>query len=201
MASTNCTDTTNLIKHIQAYVSLTDTEITQLTAAIQVKTVKKKEYLVKTGNICKDYYFVSQGCLRMFFIKENGTEQITQFAIENWWMTDHMSLLKQQQSPFYIQAIENTNVIILHSSTAEKLFKKIPALEKYFRIILQHAYAASQFRIKYLYDYSREELYTHFAAHFPDFLQRVPQYMLASYLGFTPEYLSEIRKKLQNNPS
>ncbi|WP_223815814.1 hypothetical protein [Adhaeribacter rhizoryzae] len=70
-----------------------------------------------------------------------------------------------------------------------------PKLERYFRMIYQRAYAASQMRIKYLYDLSREELFYHFLDHYPDFVQRIPQYLLASFLGFTPEYLSEIRSK------
>lgn len=106
-----------------------------------------------------------------------------------------MSLLKQQASPFYIQAIEDSNIIQINISSFEALCKDVPQLERYFRLVVQHANAATQFRIKFLYDYSREELYLHFSSQFPEFVQRVPQYMFASYLGFTPEYLSEIRKK------
>lgn len=76
------------------------------------------------------------------------------------------------------------------------MFEEIPPLKRYFRLVLQRAYAASEFRIKFLYHFTREELYHHFSLHFPEFVQRIPQYMLASYLGFTPEYLSEIRKKI-----
>ena len=185
----------NLIQHIQNYVQLTDLEIKSINEKTRLKFVKKKEFLLRGGEVCKYNYFVSKGCLRMYFIKENGTVQITQFAIENWWISDYMSLMKQQVSPFYIQAIEDTRIIQLSTSGAERLFNEVPQLERYFRLVMQHAYAASQFRIKFLYDYSREELYHHFSSHFPEFVQRVPQYMLASYLGFTPEYLSEIRKK------
>ncbi|WP_257669793.1 Crp/Fnr family transcriptional regulator [Parapedobacter tibetensis] len=185
----------NLVRHIQNYVHLTDSDIKRLYEETQVISIKKKEFLLQEGGICQSDYFVSQGCLRMYFIKENGTEQITQFAIENWWMSDYMSLMTQKASPFYLQTIENAKIIRLNASSAERLFEDVPVLERYFRLVRQHAYAASQFRIKFLYDYSREELYRHFSSHFPEFVQRVPQYMLASYLGFTPEYLSEIRKK------
>lgn len=185
----------NLINHIKNYVSITDLEADKLTEIIQVKELQRKKHLTRAGDICKHNYFVSKGCLRMYFVKENGTEQITQFAIENWWLADYMALLKRQETPFFIQTIEKSTVLALDVNAAEDLFKQIPKLERYFRIMFQFSYAASQFRIKYLYDYSREELYHHFATQFPEFVQRVPQYMLASYLGFTPEYLSEIRKK------
>jgi CRP/FNR family transcriptional regulator, anaerobic regulatory protein len=185
----------NLVKHIQNYVHLTGSEIKRLKEETQVVSLKKKEFLLREAEICKSNYFVSEGCLRMYFIKESGTEQITQFAIENWWISDYMSLIKQQASPFYIQAIEDSKIIQLDTAGSELLLKEVPPLERYFRLVMQQAYAASQFRIKYLYDYSREELYYHFSSQFPEFVQRVPQYMLASYLGFTPEYLSEIRKR------
>jgi CRP-like cAMP-binding protein len=131
----------------------------------------------------------------MFYINEKGIEQTTQFAIENWWMADYMSFGSQTPSSFYIQAVENSDILSIDFHAQEKLLEEFPQLERYFRIIFQRAYASSQLRIKYLYDFSKEELYDHFNTHFPDFVQRIPQYMLASYLGFTPEYLSELRKK------
>jgi CRP/FNR family transcriptional regulator, anaerobic regulatory protein len=185
----------NLIQHIRNYVPLSDSEAERIIEEVQLKTLKKKKLLIREGDVCKYNFFVSEGCLRMYFIKENGTEQITQFAIENWWISDYMSMMKQQPSTFYIQAIEDSRVIQLSTGGAERLFNELPQLERYFRLVMQHAYAASQFRIKFLYDLSREELYHHFSSQFPDFVQRVPQYMLASFLGFTPEYLSEIRKR------
>lgn len=185
----------SLIQHIRNYVSLTTDEAERLHPWFQVLSLKKKDFLLKEGQICTANYFISQGCLRMYFIRNNGSEQITQFAIENWWLTDYMSLTTNSPSSFYIQAIEDTQVLQLTASAAENLFAELPQVEHYFHLILQRAYAASQLRIKFLYDFSREELYHHFNANFPEFVQRVPQYMLASYLGFTPEYLSEIRKK------
>jgi hypothetical protein len=101
----------------------------------------------------------------------------------------------QQPSTFFIQAVENTIVWALSWQTQEQLFLKFPPLERYFRLVYQRAYAAEQWRIKFIYDFSKEEIYQHFSSKFPGFVQRIPQYLLASFLGFTPEYLSEIRKK------
>ncbi len=186
---------TNLTRHIQKYVNLTDPQIKRINELIQVNKVKKKEFLLMEGSTCQSDYFVSHGCLRMYFIKENGAEQITQFAIEDWWISDYMSLITQKASSFYIQAIEDSEIIELETEAMELLAEEIPQVEKYFRSVTQRAYAAAQFRIKLLYGLSREDLYQHFLSNFPGFVQRVPQYMLASYLGFTPEYLSELRKK------
>jgi CRP-like cAMP-binding protein len=185
----------NLIHHIKQYVRLDAEETKLLLNKIKFLKVKKKSYLLEEGQLCKAQYFVEKGCLRMFFINEKGIEQITYFALENWWLTDHMSLIKQVPSSFFIQAIEDTEVYCFEHRYQEELFEQLPQLEKYFRLMMQRALAASQQRVKFFYDYSKEENYRVFTSLFPSFVQRIPQYMLASYLGLTPEYLSELRKK------
>src|SRR6478609_8574802 len=184
-----------LIAHIKNYISIDDNEASQLLSYLKISSIVKKELLLKEGEVCRHNYFVEKGCLRMYFVNDKGTEQITQFAIENWWIADYMSFDRQTPSPFYIQAIENAEIIFIDHLRQEELLKEMPKMERYFRLVLQRAYAAHQLRIKFLYDFSKEESYKHFISGFPGFAQRIPQYMLASYLGFTPEYLSEIRKK------
>lgn len=184
-----------LIKHIEQFVALKSRDREILNKALKPRPVKKKEYLFKEGEVCHSNYFVVKGCLRLFFINGKGTEQITQFAIENWWMSDYMSLDRQRPSTFYLQAVETSEIISCDTVQFEKLILEIPELERYFRIVQLKAYAAAQFRIRYLNELSKEKIYRHFVSLFPDFVQRVPQYMLASYLGFTPEYLSELRNK------
>jgi len=186
---------TPLINHIKQFIDLDEHEEQILLAGTQRQSVKKKEYLLKEGQVCKANYFVEKGCLRIFFIGEKGEEQTAYFAIENWWISDYASLLSQSPSSFYIQSVEASEVIVFPYAHQEALSKGIPQTERYFRILMQKAYGASQMRIKYLYSLSREEMYRHFQRQYPDFVNRIPQYMLASFLGFTPEYLSEIRKK------
>ncbi len=185
----------NFLQHIKKIVPLDDEETKVLTSYIRIIDVKKKALLLEEGQICKSNYFVEKGCLRMFFINEKGTEQITHFALENWWIADYMSFSTQTKSQFFIQAIEQSEIIAIDFHRQEALFIALPKLERYFRIMLQRAYAASQMRVKFFHDYSKEESYRHFISLFPQFAQRIPQYMLASYLGLTPEYLSELRKK------
>lgn len=184
-----------LLNHISRYVQLSEAEENLLLSIVKHQSLKKKEYLLTEGQICKANYFVAKGCLRNYLINEKGVEQITQFAIENWWITDYGSLSTQTASGFFIQAIEDAEVIAIEKHLEEELFDKIPKLERYFRLVLKRAYAASQMRIKFIFTQSGEERYHHFATSFPGFIQRVPQYMLASYLGFTPEFLSKIRAK------
>lgn len=185
----------NFIYHLKKHVAVSDEEIKILSTFIKIKPFKKKEFLLREGQICKSNYFVEQGLLRMFYINNKGIEQITHFALENWWIADYMSLIMQSEAKFYIQAVENSEIILIERHNQEQLFNQLPQLERYFRIMTQRAYAASQMRVKYFHDHSKEENYRLFVSLFPKFVQRIPQYMLASYLGITPEYLSELRKK------
>lgn len=186
---------TPLKDHIQKFIALSKEDYDVVASFFQPLTVKKKQNLLEEGQICRHHYFVEKGILRLFYINEKGVEHTTQFALENWWLTDHMSYQNQQPSAFNIQAVETADVLAIGLEEQARLLQQVPAMEKYFRIIYQKAYAANQFRIKYIYDLSSEESYDNFAAKNPGFVQRIPQYLLASYLGFTPEYLSELRRK------
>ena len=184
-----------LIQHIRSRTSVEDKDAAAILTFFKRTKVDKKENLLDNGAICRSHYFVLKGCLRMFFITEKGVEQTTQFAIENWWLSDYMSFQTQSKSEFSIQAVEKTEMMVIDFQAQEKLMAEFPVMDKYFRMIYQKAYAAAQKRVKYMYEHSKEEQYHLFNASFPEFTQRIPQYLLASYLGFTPEYLSEIRKK------
>lgn len=184
-----------LIKHIQKFVPLTNAEQAMLEGYLKYGEISKKHYLLSEGEQCHAQYFVIEGCLRMYFIKENGAEQIVQFGIDNWWLSDYSSLTLHTPSQFFIQAVQRSKIVVLTQHHQNELLDKLPQLERYFRLIYQRAYAAAQMRITFFTDLSGEEKYHHFASRFPDFVQRVPQYMLASYLGFTPEFLSKVRAK------
>lgn len=181
--------------HIEKFIDLNEEEFATILAFFKVANFKKKENLLVEGQICKSHYFVLKGCLRKFFINEKGIEQTTEFAIENWWMTDNMAYEHKLTTEFYIQAVENSEVLTIDRSSQEKLLAEFPKMERYFRFIYQRAYAASQIRFKYLYEFSKEDFYLHFCKTQPQFVQRIPQYLVASFLGLTPEYLSELRNK------
>lgn len=181
--------------HIQKFVTVTETEFEHMESYFDEVTVKKKQILLEADYVASYNYFVVNGCLRMYFINDKGVEQTTEFAIENWWLTDLKSFHEQKASNFHIQAVEPSTLVRIHKIKQDQLLDNHPSLEKYFRQVYQKASAASQLRTKFFKQYSREELYIHFSKNFPWFIQRVPQYLVASYLGFTPEYLSEIKKK------
>lgn len=181
--------------HIRKFVSASDGDLADVGNYYRVAVFSKKENLLQQGQVCKANYFVVKGILRKFFIDDKGVERTTEFAIENWWITDVFSSVNKTPSEFYIQAVERTEVLMIENDSYNQLASRHPFMETYFRCIYQKAYAAAQMRIKFLYENSREELYHHFRKRYPEFLQRVPQYLIASFLGLTPEYLSEIRRK------
>ncbi|MBB6329007.1 CRP-like cAMP-binding protein [Algoriphagus iocasae] len=183
-------------KHIEKFAKVSDTEFEEIITFFETKTVGKKENLVEQGQICRHHFFVLEGLLRKFFINEKGAEQTTEFAIETWWLTDNFAYERQISTEFYIQAVEKSVILLITQENQEKLFQKFPQMERYFRFVYQRAYAAAQRRIQFLFSMSKEEFYYQAVRNHPEFIQRVPQYLIASYLGFTPEYLSEIRKRL-----
>ncbi|TDH28566.1 Crp/Fnr family transcriptional regulator [Segetibacter sp. 3557_3] len=184
-----------LKQHIRKFIKLSDEDFAGVLAYFVAVDLDKKQNLHVEGRICNSNSFVVKGCLRMFFVNEKGVEQTIQFALEHWWLADYISFSTRQPSEFYIQAVEKSNVLTITAEEQEKLLTTYPIMERYFRLIHQRAHAAAQFRIKTLYNFSREQMYHQFASNYPDFVQRIPQYLLASFLGFTPEYLSEIRSK------
>lgn len=186
---------TALLAHIARYVALAPAETQLVRDHLTLQTVPRKAHLLAAGQTCTSSYFVLQGCLRMYFLTEKGAEQITRFALENWWLADYTSLLSRRPSQFFVQAVEPTTVAVLDHARQEELLARVPALERYFRLVLQRAAAADQMRPVFQFGLSAEERYHQFSTLFPGFVQRVPQYMLASYLGFTPEFLSKIRAK------
>jgi len=185
----------NFINHIRKYIEFDDASIALLNQYITPIKLKRKEFLLKEGQVCQSIYFVEKGCLRMYFIDNKLNEQITQFALEHWWMADHFSFLDNKPSSYFIQTVEKSEILAITASSYEAMLRELPELERYFRIIMQRAVAASQLRNKYMYEMSKEEFYLMFSTSFPEFVQRVPQYMIASYLGLTPQYVSELRKK------
>lgn len=182
-----------LIAHIRQFIELDDAAAQLISERLPIIKLKKKDFVLTPGKLCKANYFVLKGCMRLYFINKKDTEQITQFAIENWWITDYDSIDSKKPSHFYIQAVENCELIALDEHTEAEIIKQVPAFEHYLRMMLQKAFTASQRRMRMLSDMTDEERYRNFTNRFPDFNQRIPQYMVASFLGVTPQFISRVR--------
>lgn len=183
------------LEHIRNFTGFEKEDFDRIQDYFDIQMYRKKDIILSAGSKCNSNYFVLEGCLHMFFVGEKGVQRTVQFAIENWWMTDNLAFNKGKVTDFTIQAVENTTLLRISRENQEKLLKNFPSLETYFRKIYEISYGASLMKMKYVFDYSKKEIYYHFTESFPQFAQRVPQYLIASYLGLTPEYVSEIRAK------
>ena len=188
-----------LIDHMRQLVSLSDEEAEIISSAFKEKQLKKKEYLLKKGDSSHYMRFISSGCLKVFSLDNDGNERILQFGINGWWVNDLYGYLTSQPSSYFIQAITNSTVLQVHKNVLDQLFDQIPSLDRFWRIKIQNAYIALQERTMNLMRESAEERYARFISQYRDMEQSIPQYMIASYLGVTPEHLSAIRKKISKS--
>ena len=162
------------------------------------KKIEKGDFLLQAGETCNDSFFVEKGLLRMFSIDKNGKEHIIQFAPESWIIADRTSQIFKEESTYYIDAVENSEVAVLPPDFFFNIFKNNPEVSgNNFKLMSNHI-RALQKRINQLLGATAEERYLDFLKTYPNVFQRVPQWMVASYLGITPESLSRVRKNLGN---
>ncbi len=174
---------------------LTGEELELVRAAFVPKKLRKKQYLLQEGEVSKYHSFVCKGCLRMFRVDAKGQEHILQFAIENWWTGDRESIISGQPSKYNVEALEDSELMQITKEGAAELEAKVPAVQAMLQILSENNVIATQNRIHAALSYSAEEKYLDFIKTYPDIFQRVPQQMIASYLGITRETLSRIRKQ------
>ncbi|OUR95075.1 hypothetical protein A9Q87_00600 [Flavobacteriales bacterium 34_180_T64] len=185
------------INFINKYVDLNEIEEKQILEKAKIRKYLKGQYVVQQGDICKHSGFVISGCTRTFYVDDNGEEHIVMFSIENWWASEIGSFVSQKPSDYNVQCIENTELIQLSFEDQELLFRDIPKLERFFRLILEQAFVASQKRIVSSFSLSAKEQYIQFTKQYPEIEKRIPQYMVASYLGISKEFLSKIKNELK----
>lgn len=185
-----------LFKKIAEHVELTEEEEAFCKTLFIPKKLRKRQYLLQEGNVCKYTAFVEKGILRTYSVDEKGNEPTLQFAMEGWWTADLYSFFTGEPSVFNTEAIEECELLLITSEFWEVLLKKIPILERYFRILIQNNLIATQRRLLGAISETAEEKYLNLIQNFPGCLNRVPQHMIASYLGITPETLSRVRSNL-----
>ncbi len=186
----------SLLKYIRNHIELTREEEEFLVSKVFLRKYLKGQYVVQQGDICKYECFVLSGCTKMFYLDDDGQEHIILFSIEDWWTSDMGSFITQTPADFNIQCLENTELVMFSFDIIEELYEKIPKLERFFRQIIERAFVASQKRIVRNFALTAKERYLYFRKQYPKIEQRIPQYMVASYLGITKEFLSKIKSQL-----
>jgi CRP/FNR family transcriptional regulator, anaerobic regulatory protein len=182
-----------LVTNISSKVDLTNDQLNILVSAFKIKQLRKKENLLTPGNVSNHLNFVSSGCLRVYGL-EGDREIISQFGIEGWCVNDMASFLGKKPATQFIEAIEPSVILQIHRDALEKLYVQVPPMERFFRIKFQDALTVLQQRHVQTISVSARERYEQFRNQYREIEQRVPQYMIASYLGITKEFLSHIRK-------
>jgi CRP-like cAMP-binding protein len=185
-----------LLDYIKNYVSLTAEEEAFLSSKVTYRKYLKSQFILQQGDICKHQCFVVSGCTKTFHIDDSGQEHIVMFSIENWWTSDMGSFISKIPADYNIQCIEHTELIMFSSDIMEELYSEIPKLERFFRQIIERALVASQKRIVRSFSLSAKDRYLYFRNQYPKIEKLIPQYMVASYLGITKEFLSKIKKEL-----
>ena len=160
------------------------------------KKLRKKQYLLQEGDICKHIAFVEKGALKAYVVDDAGAESIIQFALEGWVISDLYSFLTGEPATYNIDALENAELVLISKSAHEELLKKLPKYETYIRLQITGAYIALQKRLTSIISLPLEERYKNFLATYLNIAQRVPQHMIASYMGLTPETLSRVRSRM-----
>jgi CRP-like cAMP-binding protein len=184
-----------ILKNVAKHIELSEEEMTFFVDLLQQRIVSKKDFILKEGQLCKNFSYVHSGTLRAYYIDKDGRESTIMFAIADWWITDMFCFINQQPAMLYIEAIENSNILQLSKEDFDKLCFEVPKFERFFRIIMQNAYIREQLRVIQNLSLSAEERYNNFIAKYPQIVQQVTQKQIASYLGITPEFLSAIRAK------
>jgi CRP-like cAMP-binding protein len=181
--------------YLAARMPLTGEQFDFIRALLIPKHLEKGEILIREGEVAKYGSFVSSGCLRSYVVDNKGKEHIIQFAPETWWLADLHSLATGTPTLYFIDALEASDILLLDAGSHKKIMEKIPGFASSFQAGQQKHIAAKDKRIIATLTATAEERFQNFLQTYPSIAQRVPQHMLASYLGVTPETLSRIRKK------
>ena len=182
-------------KYLQEKAGLNTEEIDAIRAVSIQKKLRRRQYILQEGDVCYYNCFVEKGCLRMYTAGDDGIEHMLRFAIENWWISDRESYNNVIPSKCNIDALENSEVILIHRQDFIHLLEIIPKFKNYIDSLLARSYDAFQNRIIGAISYTTEEQYNNFIKKFPDIFKRVPLHMIASYLGVSRETLSRVRSQ------
>lgn len=179
-------------------VALTPVDEDLIRSYLTPKKLRKKQYFLQEGDVCKNICVVEKGSLRAYLVDEAGNERITAFALEGWTMGDLTSFIKSEPATLNIEALEDCELILISKTAHDELLQKMPKYETYIRILMTDAYLALQRRTTSMITLSVEERFIAFTEMYPNLLQRVPQHMIASYMGLSAETLSRVRSRISN---
>jgi CRP-like cAMP-binding protein len=182
--------------YLRAKLTINDLQLAQLQPFLKIRHFEKGQVMLQVGEVCQYGGFVLKGCLRSYVIDAKGKEHIIQFAPENWWIAEQISLFKKEPAIFYIDAVEATDLVAIDQAFFEELDRIIPDMPKMMSGLQLNSLRTFQKRLISHLSETGEQRYLSFINTYPSLSLRLPLWMIASYLGLTPESLSRIRKEL-----
>jgi len=187
---------TEIDQFVSKYITLTGDEWDFFHSLLRHRNFRKKQFLLKEGEVCDFEAFILKGCIRIYYLDKEGVETILLFAVEEWWVSDIISFSERTPSNLFIETLEDSNLLTIDHAGKTLLFEKIPAFERMFRLLLQRALGVLQQRFYASVSQTAEERYRQFLEKYPQVAQRVPQHQIARYIGVSPEFLSKIRSAM-----
>jgi len=188
-----------LLQEFKKHITLTAEEEELIIANFRYKKVKRNQVLVQPPDLAIYEHFVISGCLFEYYLDDNGTQHTLIFAPEGWWATDLTSFLTGKDSRYHIETMEDSELLIVSKESLDKLLTKVPALNSYFRVLYQNAIMGLEERVQCMLSTKVEERYLRFLKKYPQLQNRLPQYIIASYLGVTPEFFSRMKSKIHKS--
>lgn len=185
-----------ILQAVARHIELTEPEKAFFISLLEQRKLKRRQLLLREGQVCPWSAFVTSGCLRGFTLDKNGFEHVLSFAPEGWWIADMYSYISQQAGTLNIEALEETQVLLLSKNKQDVLFERVPRFERFFRILIENSLVASQQRLLNNLSLTAPERYQYFCRQYPSLVNRLPQKHIAAYLGVTPEFFSKMRHEL-----
>lgn len=189
----------NIVQNIRRYVSLTSGEEEAFCALLTIKTIKKKEFLLRAGEVCTEESYVNTGCLREYFTDHKGLEHNLYFAIEDWWISDLYSRTQTAPSYCHIVALEDSELVQISHRALERFMEEVPKLERFFRMSYERSLVNQHLRNLQMLHMTAEERYIHFRERYPQIVSRVPQKHIATFLGLTPEFFNTVHARVMRS--
>lgn len=185
----------SILNNIKRFVKLTSEEEVQITSIIKASRIKKKQFIIQPGFVCQSRTYIVEGAIRVFYLDDQGKEHTVSIGVEDWFVTDFFSYINQVPAINFAEALEDSYIFQMRYEDIEPLCKEIHALSEYFRLTTEKAFAFSRRRVISNISMTAEQRYDAYIEKYPHIVNRVPQYVLASYLGMSQEFLSKIRKR------
>lgn len=190
-------ETSLILKNVSKHIDLQTDEASLFISLLKEKQVKRKQHLLREHEVSYHSIFVNSGCLRGYSLDKNGYEHILQFAPPDWWIADMYSMLTLLPGELFIEALEDTEVLLLHIEDRERLMREVPKFERFFRIIIENSLITFRQRLLENLGLPARERYLLFCKRYPTLIECLPQKQIAAYIGVTPEFLSKMRAEMR----